>query len=242
MKKDDLLAARISEAKQDPDAADEMISTYMPFIRSETSKFLRRPVIEENDCELGIAMMAFYEAIRAYLPIKGAFFNYAALHIKSRLIDHARSERRHKTVISINGGGEGDTDDENAIEDRLMSGEDHANEMSHRDAVRYEIEEFSRKLAELGVSLTEVAEHCPRQKRTLDACRRALELVKDDKTITEELFRTKRLPIARLSVEGKIERKTLERHRKYVLALLVACTNGYEIIREHINLVLRKGE
>lgn len=33
-------------------------------------------------------------------------------------------------------------------------------------------------------------------------------------------------------VEGaKGERKTLERHRKYIIAILLAYTNGFEIIR-----------
>ena len=31
-----------------------------------------------------------------------------------------------------------------------------------------------------------------------------------------------------------VERKTLERHRKYLLAILLAFTNGYEIIRGHL--------
>ena len=31
-----------------------------------------------------------------------------------------------------------------------------------------------------------------------------------------------------------VDRKTLERHRRYLVALLVAYTNGYEIIRGHL--------
>ena len=31
-----------------------------------------------------------------------------------------------------------------------------------------------------------------------------------------------------------VERKTLERHRKYLVAMLIAFTNGFEIIRGHL--------
>ena len=36
-----------------------------------------------------------------------------------------------------------------------------------------------------------------------------------------------------------VERKTLERHRKYMVALLLIYTNGYEIIRGHLKQVMK---
>ena len=36
-----------------------------------------------------------------------------------------------------------------------------------------------------------------------------------------------------------MERKTLERHRKYMVALLLIHTNGYEIIRGHLTQVMK---
>ena len=43
-----------------------------------------------------------------------------------------------------------------------------------------------------------------------------------------------KLPIAELSQSSGVEKKTLERHRKYLVAILLAFTNGYEIIRGHL--------
>lgn len=45
-------------------------------------------------------------------------------------------------------------------------------------------------------------------------------------------------------VEGTgVERKTLERHRKYLAAILLAFTNGYEIIRGHLaQVTLKRGD
>ncbi|MBE6608117.1 MAG: RNA polymerase subunit sigma [Ruminococcaceae bacterium] len=236
MRKDDMLVALINEAKEDVNAADEMIRTYMPFIKNETAKFLRRPVIEENDCELSIAMMAFYEAVQGYSQMRGAFFSYASVHIKSRLIDYARKERKHKNLTPLE-TADGD-EDEMSVTDKLTDGSDHAEEFSERNAARSEIEKFTKELEEFGLSLSDVSDHCPQQQRTLEACRKALDYAKENQEILDEFLRTKRLPIAQLSLGGGVERKTLERHRKYMVALLLACTNGFEIIRGHIKLVL----
>ena len=54
-------------------------------------------------------------------------------------------------------------------------------------------------------------------------------------------MRTKKLPLAALVRGAGVERKTLERHRKYVLAMLLILTNGYEIVRGHLQHVLKGG-
>lgn len=56
-------------------AADAFIRTYMPFIKAETAKFLRRPPVEGHDDELSIAMIAFHEAIQSYSQVREPFLN-----------------------------------------------------------------------------------------------------------------------------------------------------------------------
>ena len=60
------LLNQIELAKTDIDHADQLIRTYMPFIRSETAKFLHGPVQQASDDQFSIAMLAFHEAIRSY--------------------------------------------------------------------------------------------------------------------------------------------------------------------------------
>ena len=51
-----------------------------------------------------------------------------------------------------------------------------------------------------------------------------------------------KLPITQLAAGANVERKTLERHRKYMMAVLLAYTNGFEIIRGHLGqMALVKG-
>ena len=94
-------------------------------------------------------------------------------------------------------------------------------------------------MKEFGVSLSDVADNCPKQQRTLNVCRKALEYAKENPELLEEFLKTQRLPIGRLSAGSGAERKTLERHRKYMVALLLIYTNGYEIIRGHLKQVMK---
>ncbi len=233
-----VLVSQVYEAKKDMTAADRLIEGYLPFIRSETVKYLKRPLVEENDDELSIAMIAFHEAIRGYSKDRGAFLPFASLLIKNRLTDYIRREKRHRGHMSLDMpvGEDGDT-----VGMRLPAQEEQQESYVSRDATRSEIEELAGQMACFGVSFTDVAENCPRQKRTIRACRKVLEYAKENPELLEGFLRSRRLPVTRLSQECRVEKKTLERHRKYLVALLLICTNGYEIIRGHLKQVLKGG-
>ena len=230
------LIQQVYAAKEDMEAADRLIGSYMPFIKSETAKFLKQPPVEGHDDELSIAMIAFHEAVRGYSRSRGAFLKYAAMIMKSRLIDYRRKEQRHGNVISLDApAGEDDA----PLSDTIADETDHNEAYVVREATRAEIEELTRQMREFGVSLSDVADNCPKQQRTLEACRKALWHAKEHPELLDELLETRRLPIARLSEGSGTERKTLERHRKYMVALLLIYTNGYEIIRGHLTQVMK---
>ena len=227
---------QVYAAKEDIQAADQLIGTYMPFIKAETARFLKRPPIEGHDDELSIAMIAFHEAIGGYSRTRGAFLKYATALIRNRLIDYSRREHRHSRVISLDAPtGEDDT----ALRETLADERDPHEETAARDATRAEIEELTRQMQEFGVGLSDVADNCPKQQRTLDACRKALQYARENPELLDDFLKTKRLPIRQLTVGSGVERKTLERHRKYMVALLLIYTNGYEIIRGHLKQVMK---
>ena len=186
------ITQQVYAAKDDVLVADQLIGTYMPFIKAETAKFLKRPPMEGHDDELSIAMIAFHEAIGGYSRTRGAFLKYAAMLIRSRLIDYSRREQRHSRVISLDAPvGEDDT----TLGETLADERDPHEETAARDATRAEIEELTRQMQEFGVSLSDVADNCPKQQRTLDACRKALQYARENPELLDTLLQTKRLPI-----------------------------------------------
>ena len=222
----------VRQAKKDSKAADELIAAYMNFIRSETAKFNHSTPSGGRDDELSIAMFAFYEAIQGYEKGRGSFLSYAAAAIRNRLIDYYRKEERHKGIISYDTPlGE---EDGPALSDKLADEGDAMDDWTIREATKEELEEFGRNLLEYGLTLSDVADNCPKQDRTLSACHKVLKAAKGQPQLLDRLMKSKRLPMAELAAASGGPRKTLERHRIYLVAILLAYTNGYEMIRGHL--------
>lgn len=236
MQKEHQIISQVYAAKGDMHKADELIQSYIPFIRSEASKFLKRICTEQDD-EFSIAMIAFHEAIQGYTKDRGAFLSYASMLIRSRLIDYQRKEARHQGHISIY---EEKGEDTPSLYEQLADDRDYYQESVNLEATRQEIAELSAVMADFGVGFTDVAENSPKQERTLEACGRAICYAAENKELLDELLRTKKLPMSRLAAGSGVERKTLERHRKYILAMLLIQTNGYEIIRGHLRHILKR--
>lgn len=224
---------RVLAAKGNSLVADKLIRDYLPFIQSEVSK---ATYAKRYGDELSIAMIAFHEAIEAYKPGRGAFLNYAAVVIKNRLIDYYRSESRHDS-LSLSTPLEGD---DLTLEDTLVDPKNEVEEVDDRSATAAEIAELSQQLGEFGLTLSDIAEHTPKQERTLEAAQEILRYVKEHPALIQELLHTKKLPIKAI-VEGTgVHRKVIERHRKYLIAVMVIYSNGYEIIRDHLGMTFIK--
>ena len=237
MEKEHEIVRAVYAAKEDNAAADELIRRYIPFIRAESSKFLGRFCTDSDD-EYSIAMIAFHEAIQGYSRERGAFTKYAALLIRSRLTDYTRKEMRHQGNLSLEESGE---EDDRTLLDQIADSRDHYAEAHNLEATQQEIAELAGVLASFGVSFADIADHSPKQERTMETCLKAVRYAMENQQLLEELLRTKKLPMAELTADAGCDRKTLERHRKYLLAMLVIQTNGYEIIRGHLRHVWKKG-
>ncbi len=225
-------------AKKDLQKADALIRSYLPFIRSETSKCILRPCTDEDD-EFSIAMIAFHEAILGYDQSRGPFLGYASLLIRSRIIDYQRKEARHRGNISLYTESK---NEDRTILDEVTDKRDYFEETVNLQATKQEIEELSAVMAKFGISFSDIADNSPKQERTLQACTAAIQYASENRQLLDELLRTKKLPLAQLVKGSGADRKTLERHRKYILAMLLLQTNGYVIIREHLKYVLKKKE
>lgn len=230
------IVQRVYDAKGDMGAADLLISDYLPFIRAQVVKVMKRPLDINQDDEYSIAMIAFHEAINGYSKTRGSFLNYASMLIRNRIIDYWRKNNRHNQVVSLNTPAK---EEDSSMEDYIADDENHEENLVIREATKEEILELSAQMQAFGVSLTDVAENSPKQERTLEACKNVVRYAKDDEEMMEEFLRTKRLPMKKLVEGTKVARKTIERHRKYIVALLLIYSNGYEIIRGHLAEVMK---
>ena len=156
--------------------------------------------------------------------------------IRSRIIDYQRKEARHQGQVSLYAEN---NEDDRTILDGMADGRDHFQESANLEATRQEIEELAAVMKQFGVSFSDVADNSPRQERTLAACASAIRFAAGNQQLLDEVLKTGKLPLGKLVQGSGAERKTLERHRKYILAMLLIQTNGYEIIRGHLRHVLK---
>ncbi len=232
------IVRKVLQAQQDSQAADALIEQYLPFIQSEANKCGVLPSHQED--ELSIAMFAFYEAIQNYQSGRGAFLKLAATAIRNRIIDYRRKQLRHEGSLSLDMPE--DSEDNRTLGDRIADTRMDMEVHHDRSDAQQEIAHFTRQLSEFGLSLTDIAENCPKQERTLTACMQVLDFARQEPLVLAQLLHTKKLPMSQLVLGAKVDKKTIERHRKYIVAILLAYTNGFEIIRGHLQGLQRKEE
>lgn len=232
------IVQQVIRSRQNPEAADQFIRSYMPFIKAETARFLHRSPIEGQDEELSVAMFAFYETMTVYNPDRGAFLPLASAGIRNRLIDYFRREQKYSGQLSLD---EPVDEDGDTLLEKTDSGVDEISDYTDLAGAQEEIKKFSADLALFGLTLTDVADSCPRQERTLDACMKVLDYAKKHPQLLEQMIRSCKLPLSQLALGSGVEKKTLERHRKYLVAILLAFTNGFEIIRGHLSQMKKGG-
>lgn len=223
---------RVMVAQRDLDAADSLIREYLPFIKSETAKAIGRIPLEGKDDELSIALMGFHEAIESYNHDKGAFLSFASLVIKRRIIDFLRHENRFRNSVSL---------EESVVneEDSGMQQTPASENVVDREGLKWEIEQLTKELAQYDITISEVAANCPKQSKSVNSCRAVITLLVNEPEQIKALLETGKLPVTYIMKETFVKKKTLERHRKYLVALAVIYSKGYEGMINHLTEVFK---
>lgn len=217
------------QAKYNPEAMQRLKHQYQPLIAARVMLHMGfwRPEYMEAGQE------AVEEAVMSYRSEKGSFTTHLRQVLKFRLIDLRRKERVDKVVPAsslseehyaraVNGASLAAYQEDLAVQRR-----------------REEIELFRNDLQALGLTLQEVASASPKQAETRRICRRACRFLRANPELLKKAAGG-RVPIKELSELLDISAKTLERHRKYLVACAVALNQEYQCIMEYI--LSREGE
>ncbi len=204
------------------------------FIHKIACKFARRLLEWGRDDELAIALMALNEAIDRFRADTGVPFPaYARIVILSRLTDHQRRESRSASLeVLLPQQG-----DESNSAELSKAWKVYLLETAARERAE-EIKEFEELLRGYGVSFEDLVKCSPRHRDTRRSLMlAAAELTKRANLLTE--FRVKKkLPLMELENCTGISRKTLERGRKYIIAvsLLISRQNDFLYLSSYLRL------
>ncbi len=236
-KREDTYKELLERAQQgDSESRDQLIRRYTPFILRVLSQKSGRYFRLGEDDEVSVGLMAFDEAITAFERDRGAnFLTFAETTIKRRLIDHYRRESRFTKVVPIS-----------ALEQDAEGNQDAVSLLTARQAVaefqakgeaqdrKDEIIAYGKILKDYGITFSELVTVSPKHE---DARKRAVEaayLVVESEELKNYLLIKKELPLKVLTDLVDVSRKTLERQRKYIIAVALVLVYEFTHLKEYI--------
>ncbi|HEY3315617.1 MAG TPA: RNA polymerase sigma factor SigI [Bacillota bacterium] len=225
----------VDEAKHgNAQAREDLIRGFTPFALRVAARVCGRYIRLGADDEASIALGAFNEAIDAFDGTRGiSFLAFSETVIKRRLVDHYRKEsgRREIPLTSLE-----EEDEEgnvlNPIErDQAIRAHSENQEAEER---REEVLRYGEILEEYGISLVELAEVCPRHEDARQNAKEAARVVAGNPEYLAYLRLRRELPLKNLAEEVRVSRKTLERQRKYIIALALILSEDLPYMKEYV--------
>jgi RNA polymerase sigma factor len=214
------------------------IVQYRPFIAKTAGSFTRRYIDPDRDDEFSVALAAFDEAINRYSSDAGtSFLGFADTVITRRLIDHARQERRHAVSVPYSSLNAGEEDEEGFLH-RIESAA--AVELYEQQRVaedrRAEIAALTEQLALFGIPFTDLVENSPRHRDSRLVLMEIGNRLAQRAELFQILLEKRQLPVKQLCTVEAVSRKTVERHRKYLIAVSLIAAGSYPCLQQYISL------
>jgi len=213
----------VAKAKTQENLKESLIVRYIPFIKKTISQVSGRYISKEDD-EHSIGLIAFSEAIDAFDEKKGrSFFSFAGLIIKRRVIDYYRKEKMNQRETNI--------DSLEHIDSKPV-----IEELENRMQTRKDIEDYSKILADFNIRFSDLVRNSPGNRRARVNAIRVVQSLLEDPEMIEYLLKRKALPLKQLEEKCSVSRKTLERQRKYIIAVAIIHIYQFESLLEFVPL------
>ena len=222
----------------DVDLRNDFIEQYKPFIKKSVSSVCKRYITDTDD-EFSIGLIAFNDAIDRFSYEKGtALLAFADTMIKRRVIDHLRLQSRKNKELSIDfnayteeGCAQGLLEAERSIE--------YHKEENDAEQRREEIVCFTNRLKTFGITFSQLVQASPKHS---DARKNAISIariVAEDPSLLDYLYQKKKLPLKKLEDRVFVSRKTIERNRIYIVAMVLVFSGDYQFLSDYLKGVLK---
>ncbi|MBM7571614.1 RNA polymerase sigma factor [Aquibacillus albus] len=221
----------------DEELQNYLLKTYQPFIAKAVSEVCKRYISSTRDDEFSVGLFAFNEAMISYQRGKGSsFLSFARLVIKRKVIDFIRKEKNKPTTSSLDDYYD-DEKMENPAEISVSKAmyEQETDEWYRRE----EIFELGKKLKEYKLSFEELTQISPKHSDARESAIRAARVLCENEKLKEYVIRKKKIPIKQLVKFVDVSKKTLERNRKYILAIFIILTEDYIYLKDYLKGVGR---
>lgn len=211
---------------------NDLLFASKPFMKKTASFICKRP-IDEHDEEFSVTILGFHEAVMAYDPEESASFHtFAHLIIKRRLVDFIRKEAsRKEQLLSF------DINEEDSSEQHFMFNEKSINTYKEKQQTASRKEEillYSEMLAQFNLTFEDLTKSSPKHVDARKTAFQIAQIVAEHKSFYEYLLKNKKLPLKEIESLVQVSRKTLERQRKYIIAVVLLLNSDLSFMKDYV--------
>jgi RNA polymerase sigma factor len=215
---------------------ERFINKYKPFIKKTISSTLGKYIDSEGSEEYSVGLIAFNEAIDNFDSKKNSnFFKYSNIVINHRIIDYIRKDRRTNNAIPFSY-----LENTDGFEEKYLVSDSHY--QYDKIEVKEELLLLEKKLKKFNITLNDLVLNAPKHQDSRDMCIGIARVLAGKKNLYEKMLRKKRIPLTELMSLVDVNRKTVERNRKYIIAVSLVLQSGLEEIKEFFRDRGERGE
>lgn len=213
-------------------AREKLVEEYKPFVLKTATRFCKRPLEWGRDDELSIGLIAFDSAIDTFEPAKQIpFLPYCRIVILNRLKDHVRRESKHQKHCVL---------DNECLSLESQTAWDNYVNHTIDDERREELERFEEILSDYAIGFEDLVEVSPKHRDYRLALFRVASQLSQTDSLMEYLVSKRQLPLGELERASGVNRKTLERGRKFIIAsaIILSKPDEFVYLRSYVNFGL----
>lgn len=216
----------------DASALNSLLLSYAPFMKKAASQVCKR-YIDDHDDEFSIALAAFHEAVKGYEKGKNAsFLTFAHMVIRRRIIDFIRKESQRNEFSHAFNSFTDDTEDEGWIEDSEAIKTYSLEQQSVMR--REEIALYEEMLAAFDLSFETLVKVSPSHEDARKSSMQIAQLVAETEEYLHFLMEKKKLPIKDIEKLVDVSRKTIERNRKFIIAVALLINSDLHYLKDYL--------
>lgn len=227
------LEAKVFKAQNDPQLLEKLIAAHQGFIKKcmiDQQKASGAPFEDETT----VAMLAFAEAVKHYDSSKGKFLSFANLVIKRRLIDAYRQSLKQSPPLQYSLDDSEHSEAQAQTSAEALASVRHFEEQVRQSDLQMEIVLYETALSEFGLSFAELAEISPKQEGLRNTYLQVAKWLVAQERLMAALYKERKMPISEILSVFNIDRKKLERGRKYILAMVILLDSDLELIKQYL--------
>ena len=212
---------------------ENLIESHWHYISTQVSAVIGKPCAYSD--EFSIGLQAFNEALDAYQSDKGASFLYfAKMVINRRVIDYIRKNKKFNqeypfTYFEV-------ADNEDYFTNLYEKQPDY---FAEKTEMAEEIAQFQISLKDYQISFESLINKAPKHYDTKQLCITMAKKIIENPNLSFQLVSTKKLPVAELTKIYHVNRKTVEKHRSYIIALYLILSSDMDVIKSYATFLLK---